>query len=266
MSAPEVLAIEAGILLHWRLLGASDVIYFEERPDLIAYGPKQRPSPFFDGVLMSRFTESAADRHLDDTLTAFGYPERPLIWLVTPSSTPADLGRRLLGRGLALRSDLPGMAVRLDQVQWHDPPPGLEIEVARDLERLTALNGVTAAGFGMPTGLDNLFLRAYASLAFDDSRWVPYVGVIDGKVVASTILMHDRDAAGLYAVAVLPEYQRRGIGGALTLRALADARQRGVSLVTLRASEAGAPMYARLGFREYCRIQQYWWTPPGHGT
>ena len=261
-----VRAIEAGVHLHWRILGASDFIYFDERPDLITYGPKQRPSAFFDTVIWARFPEPGADRRLDETLAALGFPERPLIWLVTPSSTPADLGERLLRRDFVLRTDLPGMAVRLDEVRPEEPPPGLEIEVVSDLERLTALNSVTSAGFGMPPGLADLFLRAYSSIPFDDPRWVPYVGLLDGEVVASTILMHDGDAAGLYAVAVLPECQRRGIGGALTLRALADARDRGVSLVTLRASDAGASMYARIGFREFCRIRQYWHFPPGVQT
>jgi GNAT superfamily N-acetyltransferase len=256
-----VRAIEAGLLLHWRILGESEVTYYQADDDLVTYGPRKHPSAFFDGVLMARFASADADARIDDVLGRFGYPASPVIWQVPPSAAPVDLGARLAARGLVLRTELPGMAVSLDAFNDEATPPGLEIEVVNDSVRFRTLHDITATSFGMPPGLSDVFYRAYTSVAFDDPRWIPYLGLLYGEPVASTILMRDGETAGLYAVAVKSEFERRGIGGALTLRALRDARDLGCTLAVLRASEVGAPMYARLGFREYCRIAQYWHVP-----
>ena len=47
------------------------------------------------------------------------------------------------------------------------------------------------------------------------------------------------------------------MAGALTSRALLDAREMGFRIGTLRASDMGQPVYERLGFEEYCRMPQW---------
>lgn len=258
-----VRAIESDLLLHWRMLGESDVIYYDEQPELILYGPKERPSAFFDGVLMARFSDNDADERIDEILEGFGYPAQPVIWSVTPSSTPPDLGDRLLRRGLMLRARVPGMAHDLGSLPPATAPAELEIAPVRDASRLAELNDVASPGFGHNAGLADVFHRAYRALSFTDPGWVPYVGFLDGVVVGSAILMHNEGIAGLHAMAVRAEYRRRGIGSALALRILQAGRDRDCSLVVLRSSELGEPMYTSVGFREHCRISQYWWLPPG---
>jgi predicted acetyltransferase len=83
---------------------------------------------------------------------------------------------------------------------------------------------------------------------------VPYLATIDGTPVGTTIVAFGGGVAGIYAVAVLKGARRRGVGSALTLTALRDARERGYRIATLRASRMGYPMYRRLGFEQHCTI------------
>src|SRR5438270_208278 len=48
-----------------------------------------------------------------------------------------------------------------------------------------------------------------------------------------------------------------GLASRLLLKALADARGRGCSISTLQATRAGYPVYARLGYRDFGRVQMW---------
>lgn len=82
-----------------------------------------------------------------------------------------------------------------------------------------------------------------------------FVAAVDDRVVgfvmlSGTDLVDDdgtrRDVLTLTPLAVLPEYQRRGIGSALVRTAIAEADRRGEPLVVL---EGSPQYYGRLGFR-----------------
>jgi GNAT superfamily N-acetyltransferase len=62
-------------------------------------------------------------------------------------------------------------------------------------------------------------------------------------------------------VAALEAARGRGIGTAITLAPLLDARDRGYRVGVLQASEMGYPIYARMGFTEQFRYQLYHWEP-----
>jgi ribosomal protein S18 acetylase RimI-like enzyme len=55
-------------------------------------------------------------------------------------------------------------------------------------------------------------------------------------------------SAYLFGLRVVPQHRRRGIARALLQAAIGAARDAGVRLVTLQASEDGRPVYERLGF------------------
>src|SRR5262245_11933784 len=62
-------------------------------------------------------------------------------------------------------------------------------------------------------------------------------------------------ATGIYNVATLPEVRRRGMGAAITARALPDGRAHDYRIGTLQSSEMGYPIYEGMGLREYFSMQ-----------
>ncbi len=63
--------------------------------------------------------------------------------------------------------------------------------------------------------------------------------------------------AGIHSVATIPSSRRQGIAAAMTATPLLLARELGYHVGVLQASKMGYPGYRRLGFREYCRFNDY---------
>jgi len=75
-----------------------------------------------------------------------------------------------------------------------------------------------------------------------------FVGEVSGKPVVTAVSVAVLDTVGIFNVATLPGYRRRGYGAAVTARACQDGLQAGAKCGWLQSSEAGYGVYKRLGF------------------
>ena len=91
--------------------------------------------------------------------------------------------------------------------------------------------------------------------------WRHYLGRLAGVPVATSALLFAAGVAGVYCVSTVERAGRQGIGAAVTLAALREARDLGFTIGVLGSSEMGYPVYRRLGFIEYCSIGLYKWRP-----
>jgi GNAT superfamily N-acetyltransferase len=60
--------------------------------------------------------------------------------------------------------------------------------------------------------------------------------------------------AGIHVVTTLESFRGRGLGTRMTLETMRWAKARGAATAILEATRAGEPVYRRLGFREYVRL------------
>jgi ribosomal protein S18 acetylase RimI-like enzyme len=82
-----------------------------------------------------------------------------------------------------------------------------------------------------------------------------FIGYVRGRPVAMVALVRAEGALGVYSLGTLPDYRRRGYGEALLRLALSE-RHEG-ELMVLESTEAGYPLYRKLGFREAARFSVY---------
>jgi len=93
-----------------------------------------------------------------------------------------------------------------------------------------------------------------------------YIGHLDGELVAtSTVLLSD-GVAGLYIVATMPEARGKGVGSYMMVALLLEARCEGYRAGILHATRMGYPVYARLGFKQYCLLTSFEWSPEKEGA
>jgi GNAT superfamily N-acetyltransferase len=149
------------------------------------------------------------------------------------------------------------MAVDLRALNEDLPTPtGLRVQCVDEPESLRKWAHASIIGFELPEKNIAPWCDLFAGLGFD----LPlrnYLGILDGEPVATSELFLGAGVAGIYVVATVPEARRQGIGAALTLAPLLDARAMGFRIGILHASSMGLGVYLRLGFQEYCRMSCY---------
>ena len=120
-----------------------------------------------------------------------------------------------------------------------------------DAAEIEAWSAVNAAAFGKPDEA-GAFAVLYGTRECDF-----YAYMIDGKITATAMLHKDPKNASIHEVSTLPEFQGRGIGSAMVARILSDARACGLGLITLQASQAGAGLYEKAGFKRLSQIKTW---------
>jgi GNAT superfamily N-acetyltransferase len=84
-----------------------------------------------------------------------------------------------------------------------------------------------------------------------------YVCRFNGEDAAMLLAFdHDGDC-GIYMVGTRPPARRRGLATALSAHAVKQASERGCSTVSLQSTEMAESVYARVGFRDLGRFDEY---------
>jgi len=218
------------------------------------------PFPGFNRIVHTKFEAHDLETKIEAALSPFKSRGVPMLWHTGPATRPADLGECLVACGLTLIAAEPGMAADLSGLEDDvSLPSGLKIEHVR-AGTLKAWGQAATRAFEFPEGVGDAMVKIEASLGPGQhpARHL-YVGFLEGEPVATALLFLGTGVAGLYGIGTVPEARRQGIGRAMTVVPLLEARAMGYRIGVLHASPMGEGIYRRLGFREYCTLARYAW-------
>ncbi|WP_224240248.1 GNAT family N-acetyltransferase [Hyalangium gracile] len=140
--------------------------------------------------------------------------------------------------------------------------PSIEVRHATDTEALGHIADINAVAYASPLEVARQSVVVPA-LFQGNSRG--YVGYVDGKAVSVAAVVRVQDVAYVGYVATLADQRRRGYAEAVMRQGLADARRVwGLERTVLHATEAGHPVYLRMGYRDVTRFAFYMPVGPGH--
>jgi GNAT superfamily N-acetyltransferase len=223
------------------------------------------PVAFLNGVLRARFDADDVDARIERALDPFRSRGVPATWVVGPASTPADLGRRLIEHGLTPDEVTSAMACDLAALPGAaDLAAELEVRPVEDEATLETFLEVSAAAYGAEPPMVDAIRQWYRALGLGRPELVRvYVAYRDGEAAGGSSVFYGAGVVGLYGVGTAPEARGHGVGRAVSLVPLLDARERGYRAGVLTTSEMGMSVYRRLGFREVCSLDQYAFSPSG---
>jgi len=181
----------------------------------------------------------------------------PWYWWLGPTASPPDMARRLERHGL--KFDRPPLPALVAPLPVPDVPlnPDVHVWQASDRADLRAASTIRHVAFRFPAGEALDYFEAMPhdwlgqeSLEKSDAGaarlYLARLG--DGPPAAISAMIMGDGLPGVYVMATLPEFRRRGLGKALLSRILADAIADGHCLIVLTASDLGYPLYRQFGF------------------
>lgn len=217
------------------------------------------PHPWFNGFLCNTPpAENDAD-FIQETIQYFTQRQVDTFtcWL-RPSLERSDWEPVLSGFGFGFSDGTPGMAIDL-QALPHSPsmPQGLEIRSVEDESTMHIWTHVFTIGYDLPPDWEDRVFEVFSRLGLDFPLR-NYLGYLDGEPVSTSTVFYEIGVAGIYDVATLPEARGKGLGTALTLAPLLEAREKGYRIGVLQSSEMGYIVYKKLGFRHLCQIENFY--------
>lgn len=223
------------------------------------YSPLQHP--WFNGVLSSNPPETGDEAFIDETIEYFRSKDvGKFTWWMEPHLAASVWEQVLMEHGFRLSDDTSGMAADLESLNESMPSvDGLDIHIVTDEDLLRTWTNVFTLGYGLPPDWEPSIYQQWLrlGLGFPIQN---YLGTLNGKPVATSCVFYASGAAGIYSVSTLPQARGRGIGAAMTLKPLQEARDRGYRIGVLQSSEMGYNVYKKLGFQHLCQIEYFYLT------
>ena len=228
-------------------------------------------NPMFKGIWGTRLAPDDVHAAAEEALAWYRERDAPFaFWWAGPTTEPeaAALGAALEPHGFApFEIDAPGQVAELRALDWGAlarVPEGFRVERVHDERGLDAFSRTFVEAFEIPESSGNAWVDATRTIGIGRSPWDPYVGWLGDRPVATTMLFCGAGVATVFAIATVEDVRGQGIGAAITLAGLADARDHGYRYGVLFATELGAPVYRRIGFRDAdAAISRWLWTADG---
>ena len=222
---------------------------------ILVAGPNPFPVAYRNCVLRVDQRVSAHDT-LARAREFFGSRRRGFT-VITRKSRDADLISFLPAAGLQATADFPCMLIE-SPLAPPQIPPDVRVERFREERQVRDAVEINAEAYQMnklPAHEARVYFGRPQELL--SSRVEGYVAYRDGLPASTALTIFSGEGAGIYWVGTAQAAQRRGLGEICTRLATNAGFARGAEVVTLQASPFGEPIYQRLGYRTYDRMQRF---------
>ncbi len=206
-------------------------------------------------VSKSRINES----DVGEILKTYKLSGRPVMWMVSPSSEPSNIREILKNKKLmhidhysVMHCDMTGFDEYVALAE------GLEIQAVETIDVFRSWVELYTASFGLTSGIEKITIDEHAPLFLDkDIPGRHFIAFYKGKPVGTASVFVSDGVAGIYNITTAPGARGKGVGEAVTRRAMIEGIRYGCVFATLQATKAGQSVYEKIGFEVVDSIDVY---------
>jgi ribosomal protein S18 acetylase RimI-like enzyme len=245
-------AIEENYIGYLRGLAVFEGVTWHETEDIIWFRSGLRAS-WLNRVMRFRYVSDAS--RVRSTIEVFG--DLPFQLFFGPSTNRKVLERHLLAAGMRSMGDEIGMVADLHSLDLSAQSEEIEIQTVADASDARDWSTVLNATFGFSESIGELYYNLEVDAMRRGHPRTSFVGYQhDRPVTVGTLFLH-AGVAGVLTIGTIPEVRRGGFGSAMTRFLMQQARAREYPLAVLMASEMGAGVYRKQGFKKVCDFYRY---------
>jgi GNAT superfamily N-acetyltransferase len=250
-------AVESNWCTAWASLGAVyDELptYVDDTPDYLRVFTPAAPEMLLNIVLRYAGSAPVTARDLEAVVAPYRRNRLPFQWWLMLGDEPASLRDELRRLDLQSCGGATCMALPLDD--W-DPPAGVPHTLPAEAARQVATRDDARAALTVICDVFYVPPGPMARWTTDNAAFTIYLTQVDGVPACALATLRHGATVGVYHVATLPGYRRRGLAGRLLVGALREARAAGCRVATLTATPEARRLYESLGFRA-CGVMEQW--------
>lgn len=209
------------------------------------------------------FSSEKIDREITAVKNFFAEGTIPWYWWIAQDPVQRETIREQLARHQIItdRPELPAMIALLNLTGLPSLDPTIRVWQASTVDDLKAASTIRRLAFRFPEGVA---LNYFEDMADDWLRGNParlyLAGLPDESPASMGALIIGEGLPGVYVMATLPNYGRRGLGKAILQRIMSEAAGEGHTLLILTASRFGYPLYQQFGFQHIFNYDIYRYT------
>ena len=259
LSTPALIhAIKANLLEFFRHLSHAQQTEFYIGDKFMRWHTRI-PHPWFNGVLALEAPGDDSETIIAEEIAYFRAHEVLLFtWWLDPRLNVDEWAAKLLPQRFRSDHATPGMAMELRALpETVRAPEMLQIVPVEDAKRLKQWTHTFILGYELPLAWEADFYELMRDLGLEHPLH-NYLGYLHGEPVATSNLFLAAGVAGIQCVATIPKARGRGVGAALTLAPLLEARHLGYQAGVLQSSDMGLNIYRRLGFQQLCAMEHFY--------
>lgn len=250
--------LEVNFWEGWSLLGKGKNSKLYASENIIGY---QTPLPAipYNAVIKFQVTENV-EQEIDDIINKVSKGGADFLWVITPSSEPKDLSKKLKKRGLIEAEVLTGMARTLsDLPEIPELPPGIEIRKLEDDRGKQEFIEFATWRWSIQEENIEVYQKIIEPFKFgqEGSKFPVWQAWMDGKPVSKVVVSSSRDSIGIYAVVTRPEARRMGLAKIITLHALHEMKKQGYEIAVLHSTPMAIGLYESMGFETLANFYLY---------
>ncbi len=244
-----VSAIEDNIYTFFTEIGknAKTNLHVDNRIKWILVRPSVWPNYLFD----ARIDSSSIVQPIRTIINHIKRGDAPSQWFIGPRSNSIALVNALTEIGFYKLGQWPGMALKLQKMNTDfRKPDNLTVEIVRTEKRLSQWGEIVSRAM---FGNGFLSIDLFRNFLTNNNVYF-YLAFLDKTAVATSLLFVSSGIGGLYLISTLSKYRNQGIGKAITLAPLLEARKMGYRIGGLFATQLGEVIYRKIGFEQYLSI------------